>query len=49
MSDSSSLREYIVQIEKLLNDIASIGGKLDDELIAIVFLNSLPSSFEVFK
>ena len=49
MVEGNSLREYLVQIERLLNEIAGSGDRLDDELTAIVFLNSLPSSYEVFK
>ena len=43
MVEGNSLREYLVQIERLLNEIAGSGDRLDDELTAIVFLNSLRS------
>ena len=48
-NDHGNIREYIVELSDVVSKIRSFGLKIEDELLAYLVLNSLPSQFSTFQ
>lgn len=48
MEKSSSMKEFLLGMKKMLIKIGGIGNLINDKNVVLIVLNTLPSKFETF-